>query len=141
MSHARIEEVSDSDSDPSEGDIDDLDDFDERDILRSKGPSAPPAHDPDRILPPQLSASTKQHVPAVPEASRSAPKGAPRSGGADRAVDLQRMRNEARGPQVDADGTQFQNTVDDSKYKDFQCIYPGVYPERCGVLVVRQMLI
>lgn len=45
MSHARIEEVSDSDdggSDPSEGDIDDLDDdFDERDILKQRSAPAP----------------------------------------------------------------------------------------------------
>ncbi|KAI1780664.1 signal recognition particle, SRP19 subunit [Hypoxylon cercidicola] len=41
MSHARIEEVSDSDlSDPSEGDIDD---FDESDILRAINPSSKPA--------------------------------------------------------------------------------------------------
>lgn len=132
MSHARIEEVSDSESDPSEGNISDLDDFDERDILRSKGPSAPPIHDPDRILPPQLSSATKQHAPAIPEASRAPP--AARPGGADRAVDLHRMRNEARGPQIDADGTQFQHTVDDSEYKDFQCIYPGMFSwkERCA---------
>jgi hypothetical protein len=36
MSHARIEEVSDSDSDPAEGDISDLDDFDEREILKAR---------------------------------------------------------------------------------------------------------
>lgn len=41
MSHARIEEVGDSDSDPSEGNISELeDDFDERDILRARSPKA-----------------------------------------------------------------------------------------------------
>ena len=38
MSHARIEEV--SDSDPSEGDISDVsDDFDEREILKQRAPA------------------------------------------------------------------------------------------------------
>jgi signal recognition particle subunit SRP19 len=52
MSHPRIEEVEDSDlegSDPSEGDIDD---FDDADILRQRGP-APSS---------QSSAATKQHL-------------------------------------------------------------------------------
>ena len=51
MSHARIEEV--SDSDPEEGDISDVsDDFDEREILKqvSKGPK------PSHVAPPSLSA-------------------------------------------------------------------------------------
>lgn len=121
MSHARIEEVSDSDSDPSEGDIDDLDDFDEREILKARGASLTPVHDPDRILPPQLSSRTVQHAPAIPQAQQGAPQG---SSGGMKAFNAGNIPNQARGPQVDADGTQFQNTMDESKYKDFQCIYP-----------------
>lgn len=49
MSHARIEEV--SDSDPSEGDISDVDeDFDEREILRAR-PSAKPQAAPSVVKP------------------------------------------------------------------------------------------
>lgn len=81
MSHARIEEVSDSDSDPSEGDIDDFDDID---IIR-------------RVAPPPQSQSTPNHhlSPSNIPAQWTAP-----------------------------DGTQFKSAEDDSKYKDFQCIYP-----------------
>jgi len=50
MSHARIEEVSDSDhevSDPSEGNISDVaSDFDERDILKRRDASSKPTSDP-----------------------------------------------------------------------------------------------
>ncbi len=84
MSHARIEEV--SDSDPSEGDISDVDsEFDERDILKQVGPRPsqvpPPKPSPSNVIPPNLS-------------------GISNSAG------------------------QFQNAEDDSKYKDYQCIYP-----------------
>ncbi|KAI1495320.1 signal recognition particle, SRP19 subunit [Biscogniauxia mediterranea] len=54
MSHARIEEVSDSDmSDPSEGDIDD---FDETEILRStrRSPPAPPTTSSSSLAAPPL---------------------------------------------------------------------------------------
>lgn len=112
MSHARIEEVSDSDSDPSEGDISDLDDFDEREILKARQPT----FDPDRILPPQLSASTKTHAPAIPQAANIPQRS--------HLINPSQIPNQARGPVPEADGTTFQNTVDDSKYKDFQCIYP-----------------
>jgi signal recognition particle subunit SRP19 len=90
MSHARIEEVSDSESDPAEGNISDLDDFDEREILKVR-PSQVPA-------------------PQPPSSHLIDPSSIPAS----------------QGPRttIGQDGTQFQSTTDDSKYKDFQCIYP-----------------
>jgi len=88
MSHARIEEV--SDSDPEEGDISDVsDDFDEREILKqvSKGPK------PSHVAPPSLSA------------------GAPN---ATRRVDTV----------TSADGQQYVTAQDNSKFNDYQCLYP-----------------
>jgi len=90
MSHARIEEVSDSDSDPAEGDISDLDDFDEREILKAR---------PSQVQPPIPKPSSHLIDPSAIPAQR-------------------------RGPITSHDGTQFQTTQDDSKYKDFQCLYP-----------------
>lgn len=101
MSHARIEEVSDSDldSDPSEGDIDDLgSDFDEREILKARTPASGPR--PSQIPPPNPSTFINPSaIPSTTNASSS------------------RSR-------TDADGTQFHTTEDESKYKDFQCVYP-----------------
>jgi signal recognition particle subunit SRP19 len=91
MSHARIEEVSDSDSDPSEGRLSDLDDdFDEREIMKARAPptTRPPPQTP---LPAKGNLIDPSNIPSI------IPGG---------------------------DGTQFQPTTDDSKYKDFQCIYP-----------------
>lgn len=90
MSHARIEEV--SDSDPSEGDISDIsdsDDFDERDILRqvTRGPK------PSQVAPPAAassSSSTRQPVDTV----------------------------------TSPDGQKYVTATDNSKYNDFQCLYP-----------------
>jgi signal recognition particle subunit SRP19 len=88
MSHARIEEV--SDSDPSEGDISDVDsDFDEREILKRLGPKpseVPAPSAPSSIINPSNIPSTSH--------------------------------------QIDQDGTKFMKTEDESKYKDFQCVYP-----------------
>lgn len=64
MSHARVEEVSDSDpdSDPSEGDISDLDDtpFDDREIIKQRNPissqPSPSAAQPSLIKPSQIPA-------------------------------------------------------------------------------------
>jgi signal recognition particle subunit SRP19 len=95
MSHAQIEEVSDSDldSDPPEGDIDDIDsDFDERDILKQRQPASGPR--PSQVQPPNSSLTSPSNIPS------------------------------AGNPQIASDGTQFQTAEDDSKYKDFQCIYP-----------------
>jgi signal recognition particle subunit SRP19 len=103
MSHARIEEVSDSDleSDPSEGDIDDLgSDFDEREILKARTPAS---SRPSQISPPNPS-STHINPSQIPSITNTGPNGS-------------RVR-------TDADGTQFHTTEDDSKYKDFQCVYP-----------------
>lgn len=90
MSHARIEEVSDSDSDPSEGRLSELSDsdFDEREILKARPsqvakPRAPPA-----------ATQQQQHSLLDPTLVPS------------------------------ADGTNFQPTTDDAKYRDFQCLYP-----------------
>lgn len=97
MSHARIEEVSDSDldSDPSEGDISDVgSDFDEREILkqRSSGPR------PSQVAPPKTSPSliNPSNIPSsLPPNAFTA-----------------------------SDGTKFASTADASKYHDFQCVYP-----------------
>ena len=92
MSHARIEEVSDSDSDPSEGNLSDyVDDFDERFPIQQKAAPAKPAPKPTPSQA-QQSLINPQQIPT--------------------------------GPIIASDGTQFQPTTDDSKYKDFQCLYP-----------------
>lgn len=93
MSHARIEEVSDSDlgSDPSEGDISDVDsDFDERQILkqRSTGPRPSQVAAPSHINPTNIPSSANPQV------------------------------------QISSDGTAFTAAKDESRYKDFQCLYP-----------------
>ncbi|KAI4867190.1 signal recognition particle, SRP19 subunit [Hypoxylon rubiginosum] len=71
MSHARIEEVSDSDlSDPSEGDIDD---FDEADILRPINPSSKPtpaATSRTSQPPPSSSSSRLQHPSTAPQSQQ-----------------------------------------------------------------------
>jgi signal recognition particle subunit SRP19 len=87
MSHARIEEV--SDSDPSEGDISDVsDDFDEREILKQRSP----ANASQSIINPSSIPST--------------------------------TNTPSSGPQSQSQGQTFHTTQDESKYKDFQCIYP-----------------
>jgi signal recognition particle subunit SRP19 len=114
MSHARIEEV--SDSDPSEGDISDVDEeFDERDILkaRSSQPQAAPSY-----LSSSLSHNTAAHPDAIPQSKlnpslinpRAIPGVSPAASGFGRA-------GGSGGPQI-------QHVEDDSKYKDYQCIYP-----------------
>jgi signal recognition particle subunit SRP19 len=98
MSHARIEEVSDSDldSDPPEDDIDDLgSDFDEREILKARTPASGPR--PSQAATPSSTFINPSQIPSTANVSRT---------------------------RVDADGTQFHQTEDDSMYKDFQCIYP-----------------
>jgi signal recognition particle subunit SRP19 len=99
MSHARIEEVSDSDldsdldSDPSEADIEDLDeDFDESEILKQRKPAAGPR-------------------PSEVKSSLIKPSNIPSS-------------NTPFPSHTSPDGTQFQRAEDQSKYKKFQCIYP-----------------
>jgi len=94
MSHARIEEVSDSDSDPSEGNLSDyVDDFDERfPIQQIKKPDAPKPS---------------------PAAAGKAPANAS-------LINPQAVPTTIKG----SDGTTFQPTTDDSKYRDFQCLYP-----------------
>ncbi|KAH8819217.1 signal recognition particle, SRP19 subunit [Xylogone sp. PMI_703] len=96
MSHARIEEVEDSDleSDPSEGDIDDLE-FDERDILKQRtGPR------PSQVQP--------------PTAANASPS----------LINPSTIPSKSTQITTASDGTQFHTTEDDSKYKDFQCVYP-----------------
>lgn len=92
MSHARIEEVSDSDpeydSDPSE---DDIEEFDDREIIKARAPRA-----------------TEQSSRVTPNPSLVQPKSV---------------------PSVAKDGVAFQSATDESKYKDFQCIYP-IYFDR-----------
>ena len=64
MSHARIEEV--SDSDPSEGDISDVEsDFDERDILKQVQKAPPPPQTQAQAQPPI--SSTNKGIPDGPE--------------------------------------------------------------------------
>lgn len=87
MSHARIEEV--SDSDPSEGDISDVsDDFDDREILRARPSAVPKPQAPSPINHAHIPSSAKPQVHTAP------------------------------------DGTQFHHAEDQSKYANFQCIYP-----------------
>jgi signal recognition particle subunit SRP19 len=98
MSHARIEEVSDSDmdSDPPEEDIDDLDDdFDERDILKRREPASKPSS--SLINPADIPSRSRANDPRITTSS---------------------------------DSTQFHTTEDDSKYKNFQCIYPVYFDSR-----------
>ena len=90
MSHVRIEEVSDSDSDPAEGNISDLDDFDEREILKVR---------PSQVQAPTLNPSS--HL-----------------------IDPSSIPAQQQETVTNHDGTQFRTTQDDSKYKDFQCLYP-----------------
>jgi signal recognition particle subunit SRP19 len=112
MSHARIEEV--SDSDPSEGIISDVDeDFDERDILRARPGQAQPA---SSFLSSSLSRNNAVHPAAIPASKLNPPPFAPPRGNPS-------MINPSAIPSA-AGSTQFQHTEDDSKYKDFQCIYP-----------------
>jgi signal recognition particle subunit SRP19 len=106
MSHARIEEVSDSDldSDPPEEDIDDLDDdFDERDILKRREPATGPR--PSQVPPPKQNSSL---------------------------INPANIPSRGNDPRIttSSDGTQFQTAEDDSKYKDFQCIYPVYFDKR-----------
>jgi signal recognition particle subunit SRP19 len=106
MSHARIEEISDSepeyDSDPSE---DDIEAFDEREIIKARGlkPSAVP--NPNLIDP------------------RNIPGGAGRGagGGASPFTGV---------GGVSRDGVEFQSTNDEGKYKNFQCIYPVYFDKK-----------
>ncbi|KFY16235.1 hypothetical protein V492_01483 [Pseudogymnoascus sp. VKM F-4246] len=89
MSHARIEEVSDSDSDPSEGRLSELSDsdFDEREILKAR---------PSQVAKPRDAPQAQQQQQALLDPTL-VPSG---------------------------DGTNFQPTTDDAKYRDFQCLYP-----------------
>ncbi|RDW94472.1 signal recognition particle protein Sec65 [Coleophoma crateriformis] len=100
MSHARIEEVEDSDldaSDPSEGDISDVNsDFDERDILKARAAPSRTTNDAHAAKSALISPEN------IPSAQRP---GQPN------------INNIAAG-------TPFQATEDESKYKDFQCLYP-----------------
>lgn len=94
MSHARIEEVSDSDSDPSEAalsDLEDSDDFDEREILKAR---------PSAVRTPPSSALVNPSSQPK-SSSQFAPQFTP-----------------------EENGTQFQSATDEAKYKSFQCIYP-----------------
>lgn len=101
MSHARIEEVSESESgssgsDPSEGDISDVgSDFDEREILKQR---TVPGPRPSQVQPPTGALINPSNIPST-------------------------SSNKARITTA-SDGTQFHTTEDDSKYKNFQCIYP-----------------
>lgn len=94
MSHARIEEVSDSDldSDPSEGDISDVDsELGERDILKQRSASGP--------------RTSQASAPSIINRANIPSSAGPRV-------------------QKSSDGTFFAEAEEPSKYKDFQCIYP-----------------
>lgn len=97
MSHARIEEV--SDSDPEEGNISDFDDdFDEREILKQKAPTGPK---PSQVQPPASAAKSSLLNPSsIPSSSRG--------------------RDTVTGP----DGQQYTTAEDNSVYNNFQCLYP-----------------
>ncbi|KAK0125699.1 signal recognition particle subunit [Cadophora gregata] len=70
MSHARIEEV--SDSDPSEGDISDVsDDFDEREILRARPSAVPkPQVAPSLINPSNIPSSAGPRTHTAPDGTQ-----------------------------------------------------------------------
>lgn len=92
MSHARIEEV--SDSDPSEGDISEVEsDFDERDILKQVGPR------PSQVPAPQASSSSLINPSAIPSTAK-------------------------RETVANPDGAEYRTAVDESIYSDYQCLYP-----------------
>lgn len=104
MSHPRVEEVPDSDSDPSEGDIEDLD-FDDSDILKKRAP-------PTRIYSLAPADPSKQHPAAIP-ANFINPSSIPSSSQAHPAASA-----------APNNGNQFVDPKLDPKYKTFQCIYP-----------------
>jgi len=70
MSHARIEEV--SDSDPSEGDISDVsDDFDEREIIRARPSAVPkPQVAPSLINPSNIPSSAGPRTHTAPDGTQ-----------------------------------------------------------------------
>jgi signal recognition particle subunit SRP19 len=104
MSHARIEEV--SDSDPSEGDISDVDEeFDERDILKARSSQPQPA---PSFLSSSLSYNTAAHPEAIPQSK----------------INPSLINPRAIPGQSVPSGPQIQHVEDDSKYKGYQCIYP-----------------
>lgn len=106
MSHARIEELSDSDSDPPE---DDLDDFAESDIIRSVGQQ--PSGFNQRG---QLSSQTAPHPAAYKPPPSDLPNFNPQ----------QILRPE--GPQQQQQQQAGFNTTTQPppEYKTFQCLYP-----------------
>lgn len=106
MSHPRVEEVPDSDSDPSEGDIEDVD-FDDSDIIKKR---TPPSHIYS-LAPPDPS---KQHPAAIP-ANFINPSSIPSA--FSQIPSAPRTAPENAGPQTVDPGL-------DPKYKTFQCIYP-----------------
>jgi len=97
--------VPDSDSDPSEEDIEDLD-FDDSDIMKKRAP-------PTRIYSLAPPDPTKQHPAAIP-ANFMNPSAIPSSS----------QPNAAARNVPSNDGTQFIDPKLDPKYKTFQCIYP-----------------
>lgn len=105
MSHPRIEEVSDGDSDPSEGDIDDLD-FNDADIIKDK--RAPPS----RIYNLAPADPSKPHPAAIP-ANFINPASIPSS-----------SNSQARAAAPNNTIPTICDPVLDPKYKTFQCIYP-----------------
>ncbi len=107
MSHARIEELSDSDSDPPEND---LDDFAESDIIRSVNSSQQPSGFNQRG---QLSSKTAPHAPAIPtsQSQTSASPSAPQ----------EFLRPQAPQQQQSAFNT---TTQPPPEYKTYQCLYP-----------------
>lgn len=104
MSHARIEELSDSDSDPPE---DDLDDFADSDIIRSVGQSQPSTFNQRG----QLSSKTAPHAPAIP---------VPQNPNLTRQEFLRPQRPQQSGGPPGFNTT----TQPPPEYKTYQCLYP-----------------
>jgi signal recognition particle subunit SRP19 len=96
MSRAWIEDVVDSDSDPSEGNISDLEDgFNEHDILKARPSQISP------VKPNLATKSSSQHL-----------------------IDPSAISAQRPSTFIAPDGTKFQAATDEDKYKNFQCLYP-----------------
>ncbi|ROT42487.1 signal recognition particle, SRP19 subunit [Sodiomyces alkalinus F11] len=96
MSHARIEEVSDSDLEPSDPSEADIEDFADTDIIRR------------RVVDPKTVTPSQSNVGSAPSASSS------------RAPGQQQQQQQQQQPQ---DGN-FHTTTDAKQYADYHCLYP-----------------
>ncbi|OHF00310.1 signal recognition particle subunit SRP19 [Colletotrichum orchidophilum] len=102
MSHPRIEEVEDSDLEASDPSEGDIDDFADHDIMRRVEPKS------------SASSSAAAAAAAAARATQINPSNIPA----------------AAAPRPGAPGSEFQTTVDQKQYADFQCLYPVYFDAR-----------